>query len=129
MKKLFKNNLKKGFTLVEVLITITIIGIISTVALVSYKDYVTTSNEVATKQEMSQLAQVYQMGLSTGQISLSGSNVTFETLSSNYKTVTGTDIPFSNSELSYVSDNKLQLVRRGVTVQYDLSTNKMTVNE
>ena len=63
MKKLFKKQLKKGFTLVEVLITMTIIGIISTVALVSYKDYVATSNEVATKQEMSQVAQVYQMGI------------------------------------------------------------------
>ena len=30
MKKLFKKQLKKGFTLVEVLITMTIIGIIST---------------------------------------------------------------------------------------------------
>ena len=38
MKKLFKKQLKKGFTLVEVLITMTIVGIISTVALVSYKD-------------------------------------------------------------------------------------------
>ena len=129
MKKLQKNKLNRGFTLVEVLITITIIGIISTVALVSYKDYVSTSNEVATKQEISQLAQVYQMGIATGQIELSGSTISFETLSSNYKSITGTDIPFTDSELSYVANNKLQLIRRGVTVVYDLSSNKITVNE
>ncbi len=128
MKKMLKKEFKKGFTLVEVLITITIIGIISTVALVSYKNYVSTSNEVATKQEMTQLAQVYQMGLATGEIELSG-NIAFDTLSAHYKTITGTDIPYTNQELSYVSNNKLQLVRRGVTVQYDLSTNKLTVNE
>lgn len=129
MKKLLSKKIKKGFTLVEVLITMTIIGIISTLALVSYKDYVTTSNEVATKQEMSQIAQVYQMGIATGEIDLSGSSIDYEKLSSAYKTVTGTDLPFTNQELSYVSNNKLQLVRRGVTVQYDLSNNKLTVNE
>lgn len=127
MKKLFKKQFKKGFTLVEVLITMTIIGIISTVALVSYKDYVATSNEVATKQEMSQVAQVYQMGIATGQVDFSGT-VDYEKLSSSYKAVTGTDLPFNNQELTYVSTNKLQLVRRGVTVQYDLSSNKLTVN-
>lgn len=128
MKKLFKKQHKKGFTLIEVLITITIVGIISSVALVSYKNYVSTSNEVATKQEMTQLAQVYQMGMATGEIDLSGS-VTFDVLSEHYKTVTGTDLPYTNQELSYVSSNKLQLVRRGVTVQYDLTTNKLVVNE
>ena len=128
MKKLFTKNFKKGFTLVEVLITITIIGVVSTIALVSYKDYVSTSNEVAAKQEIAQLAQVYQMGLATGSIDLS-KDVTYETLSAAYKTVTGGDIPFTNTELSYVDSNKIQLVRRGVTVQYDLSSNKLTVNE
>lgn len=128
MKKLFKRELKKGFTLIEVLITITIVGIISSVALVSYKNYVTTSNEVATKQEMTQLAQVYQMGMATGEIDLSGS-VTFDLLSAYYRTVTGTDMPYTNQELSYVDNNKLQLERRGIIVQYDLTTNKMEVNE
>lgn len=128
MKKLFKKQLKKGFTLVEVLITMTIIGIISTVALVSYKDYVATSNEVATKQEMSQIAQVYQMGIATGQVDFTGT-VDYEKLCTSYKTITGSDLPFNNQELTYVSTNKLQLVRRGVTVQYDLSSNKLTVND
>ena len=128
MKKIIKKQLKKGFTLVEVLITITIIGIISTVSLVSYKDYVKTSNEVATKQEMSQIAQVYQMGIATGEFDFTGT-VDYEKLCSAYKAVTGSDLPFNNQELTYVSNNKLQLVRRGVTVQYDLSSNKLTVND
>ena len=127
MKKLFRKQLKKGFTLVEVLITITIIGIISTVGLVSYKNYVNTTNEVATKQEMTQLAQVFQMGMATGDVDFSG-NVTYENLLTSYKNVTGCDLPYNNQELTVVSTNKLQLIRRGVTVQYDLSTNKMTVN-
>ena len=128
MKKLFKKQLKKGFTLVEVLITMTIIGIISTVALVSYKDYVKTTNEVATKQEMSQIAQVYQMGIATGEIDFTGT-VDYDKLCKAYKEITGTDLPFNNQELTYVATNKLQLVRRGVTVQYDLSSNKLTVND
>ena len=45
----------KGFTLIEILITITIIGVLSSITIFSYKNYVSVSNEASTKQELVQL--------------------------------------------------------------------------
>jgi len=47
---------QSGFTLIEVLITVAIIGILSAVAYPSYTDYVTQSNRTEAKRELARIA-------------------------------------------------------------------------
>jgi type IV pilus assembly protein PilE len=47
---------QSGFTLIEVLITVAIIGILSAVAYPSYTDYVTQSNRTEAKRELARVA-------------------------------------------------------------------------
>ena len=121
-KKLLGN---RGFTLIEVLITIVIIGILSAVTVLSYKGYVKSSNEAATKQEMSQLSQVYEVGIINGDFDSTGT-YDYEQLKTAYNTITGYTLPFSETELSFAS-NVLTLVKRDVTVKYDFTTKSITV--
>lgn len=118
--------LKKGFTLVELLITITIMGVMSSILLVSYKDYVSESKQAALKQEMSQLAQVYELGCVNGDFDPTSTSVTFETLGDAYAAVTNNTLGYSESELSF-SNKKLTLTKNGYTATYDFGTKTISV--
>ena len=56
---MFSKKLKKGFTLIEVLIAVTIIGIMSSLTVLSYKNYISVTNEAATKEELSYIIAGY----------------------------------------------------------------------
>ena len=109
---------KKGFTLIEVLITITIIGILSTLTIFSYKNYVTVCNEATTKQELSQLAQVFEIGLINGEFTHSNSAIDYSSLQDIYESITGYDLPFTDEEVSY-ENYTLTFTKRDVTYNYD----------
>ena len=47
MKNILKN--KKGFTLLEVLVTVGILGVLSAIAIPAYKQYKDTANDTACK--------------------------------------------------------------------------------
>ncbi len=51
MKNILKN--KKGFTLLEVLVTVGILGVLSAIAIPAYKQYKDTANDTAVKLEVS----------------------------------------------------------------------------
>ncbi len=57
MKKLLKN--KKGFTLLEVLVTIGIVGVLSAIAIPAYNQYKQNANETAVKLEVSSAQKAY----------------------------------------------------------------------
>ena len=57
MKKLLKN--KKGFTLLEVLVTVGIVGVLSAIAIPAYKQYKDNANETAVKLEVSSAHKAY----------------------------------------------------------------------
>ena len=54
-----KNN-ALGFTLIEVMITVAIIGILASVAYPSYVDFVTRSNRVEALQELTRFANLQE---------------------------------------------------------------------
>ena len=116
----------KGFTLIEVLITVTIIGIMTSVSILSYKNYVKVSNESATKQELVQVAQAFEIGVLNSEFTNSDNSIEFSTLQSAYETITGYELPFDSSELSY-DDYKLVLSKRNVVVTYDFHTKEVSV--
>ena len=53
----------RGFTLVELMITVLVVGILATVALPSYKEYVIRSNRAAAQSEMMNIANRQQQFL------------------------------------------------------------------
>ena len=57
MKKLLKN--KKGFTLLEVLVTVGIVGVLSAIAIPAYKQYKDNANRTAVKLEVSSAHKAY----------------------------------------------------------------------
>lgn len=126
MKK--QNKLKKGFTLIEVLIAVTIIGIMSSLTVLSYKNYISVTNEAATKEELSQLAQVYELGVVNNEFEHSTSTIDYNGLKTAYETITGYDMPFSDSEVSY-SNKVLTLTKRDVTVTYDFTSKALEVTD
>lgn len=126
MKK--QNKLKKGFTLIEVLIAVTIIGIMSSLTVLSYKNYIAVTNEAATKEELSQLAQVYELGVVNNEFAHSDDDIEYDDLKDAYEAITGYDMPFTEDEVSY-SNKVLTLTKRDVTVTYDFTTKAMEVTE
>ncbi len=118
----------KGFTLIEVLIAVTIIGILSTITAVSYKHYISLSNEAATKQEAMQLAQVFEVGCLNNDFTHSAETIEYESIKASYKQITGDELPFADTEISY-SNNTLTLNKRNVTVSYDFNTKKFIESE
>ena len=116
----------KGFTLIEVLITVTIIGIMTSVSILSYKNYIKVSNESATKQELMQVAQAFEIGVLNGDFTNSDNSIEYTVLETAYEKITGYELPFSSDELSY-DDNVLTLVKRDVIFKYDFNTKAVTL--
>ncbi len=54
-EKIEMKNTKKGFTLVELLVVIAILAILATVSVVGYTSYITSANNSAAQQELTQV--------------------------------------------------------------------------
>lgn len=62
--KLLKS--KKGFTMIEMLIAVTIMGILASMMVVQYGDYVKRSEEAVIKHELNQIIHVIDTAIASG---------------------------------------------------------------
>ena len=58
-----KNKLKKGFTLVEMLVVVAIIGVLSTVLYTSYNRYIKSTKETVAKSEVLTIVQCFETAM------------------------------------------------------------------
>ena len=70
-----KKKFKKGFSLVEMLVVVAIIGILSTVLYTSYTKYVTQSKKAVAKAEALEIMEVFQTAMVDHQTAYKGDEV------------------------------------------------------
>lgn len=66
--------MQKGFTIIEIAIVVTIIGVIAAIAIPSYNKYVVRTNRTAMQAEMSRIAQELQRYQTANRNSFAGAN-------------------------------------------------------
>lgn len=129
--------LKKGFSLVEMLVVVAIIGVLSTVLYTSYTKYVTESKKAVAKAEALEIVEVYQ----TAMVNHYGKErdeeitvenyITFNELASldlkeAYTEATGNALP-ATTLLSYDSTSKsIIYTANGIKVTYNTTSNSVT---
>ncbi|EGQ9501756.1 prepilin-type N-terminal cleavage/methylation domain-containing protein [Vibrio cholerae] len=95
--KAYKNKLQQGFTLIELMIVVAIIGVLAAIAVPAYKDYVTKSelaSGFATIKSVITPAELYFQ--EKGKISASSSTVDVLGVSSGANTLGSLTIPSDN---------------------------------
>ena len=128
---------KKGFSLVEMLVVVAIIGVLSTVLYTSYTKYVTESKKAVAKAEALEIVEVYQ----TAMVNHYGKErdeeitvenyITFNELASldlkeAYTEATGNTLP-ATTLLSYDSSSKsIIYTANGIKVTYNTTSNSVT---
>lgn len=133
-----KKRLLKGFSLIEMLVVITIMGIIMSAMVVEYSNYIDKSESAIAKQELSQIIQVIDMAISTRTafIDVDGEKFkidSFDELEDAndliyiFETETGSDL--SDILLTLNNTEKIISYTRGnVTVTFNYETRKFIDN-
>ena len=113
---------EKGFTLVELLVVITIMGIMGTLLVTNYTEYVDETKQTVVDEQLSEVVKAFELSIiDNEQVDdkvISGYNdiKQFTDLKAFYKSLTGSDLP-SSSKLT-MDDTKITYENNGKTATY-----------
>lgn len=148
-----KRKLKKGFTLVELVIVIAVIAILSAVLIPTFGNVIGNAKESAAKSEVSNTITQYTTNQASNQLSSDLPKEGYIILFKSEQTVAGTNINYSasyaNANISYVfsyNNGKLETVKEpkveiptgtttlkltgdGITTPVELKINGLNVND
>lgn len=121
MKKAIKQKKNKGFTMVELLVVITIIGVLSTFVSVGYFGYVKQSKESVALAEAKEIYQALEIGIASESFENytkleEVTALTSDQLVSLLETECGMKLP--DDVTIKFENNSLKYTARGVTVEY-----------
>ena len=132
-----KKKLKRGFSLVEMLVVVAIIGVLSTVLYTSYTKYVSQSKKAVAKAETLEIVEVFQTAMVDHSSKYKDEEVTVDTyttfselaeldLKEAYTEATGNTLP-TNITLTYDDSTKnLVYTNNGIKVIYNSTSNSIT---
>lgn len=116
-------NKHKGFTLIELMITVAIIGILSAIAIPSYQQYILKSRRAVAKSfllDVSAKQQQYLLDARTYAVTLSALNVSLPTEIQNYYTASFTTTPTATTfSIQVVPKNGQEKDLSGATIKID----------
>ena len=122
--------LKKGFTLIEMLVVVTIIGIVSTILYSSYTRYVRVTKFTAATAEFKEIISCFETAMVSNSMSgrTEGAEINFETfqhfdelmkldLKEAYEYISPNVLPAS--AVLTVEDKKIHYINNGIETVYD----------
>lgn len=114
-----KNKKEKGFTLVELLVVITIMGIMGTLLVTNYTKYIDKSKQVVVDEQLSEIVKTFEVAILSNEVVNSKTITSYDdikgantNLKDTYEALTGNKLPDSStltmdtSSITYSNNGK-----------------------